>query len=71
MREGRLEEARELYGRLLPLGRLDMQPKLVQYFKAAMDLVGRDGGPCRLPRLALTESSDRRSRRRWRRSAHG
>ena len=51
--EGRLDEARELYERLLPLGRLDMKPKLVQYFKAAMDLVGRTGGPCRPPRLEL------------------
>jgi 1-pyrroline-4-hydroxy-2-carboxylate deaminase len=52
--EGRLEEARELHLRLLPLGRLDMRPKLVQYFKAAMDLAGREGGPCRPPRLELT-----------------
>ena len=57
--EGRLEEARELYARLLPLGRLDMRPKLVQYFKAAMDLVGREGGPCRPPRLELTEAERR------------
>jgi 1-pyrroline-4-hydroxy-2-carboxylate deaminase len=53
--EGRLREARELYARLLPLGRLDMRPKLVQFFKAAMDLVGRYGGPCRPPRLDLTD----------------
>ena len=53
--EGRLDEAREVYARLLPLGRLDMKPKLVQYFKAAMDLVGRTGGPCRPPRLELNE----------------
>jgi 4-hydroxy-tetrahydrodipicolinate synthase len=52
--EGRLDEARELHARLLPLGRLDMRPKLVQYFKAAMDLAGREGGPCRPPRLELT-----------------
>ena len=30
-----------------------MTPKLVQYFKAAQDAVGRVGGPCRPPRLAL------------------
>jgi 4-hydroxy-tetrahydrodipicolinate synthase len=52
--EGRLDEAREIHLRLLPLGRLDMRPKLVQYFKAAMDLAGREGGPCRPPRLELT-----------------
>jgi 4-hydroxy-tetrahydrodipicolinate synthase len=57
--EGHLEEARELHTRLLPLGRLDMRPKLVQYFKAAMDLVGREGGPCRPPRLELTDAERR------------
>ncbi len=57
--EGRLDEAREIHARLLPLGRLDMRPKLVQYFKAAMDLVGREGGPCRPPRLELTEDERR------------
>jgi 4-hydroxy-tetrahydrodipicolinate synthase len=54
-REGRLEEARAVYARILPLARLDMHPKLVQFFKAAIDLVGRDGGPCRPPRLELSE----------------
>jgi 4-hydroxy-tetrahydrodipicolinate synthase len=51
--EGRLPEARELYQRLLPLGRLDMTPWLVQYFKGAMDAVGLVGGPTRPPRLPL------------------
>jgi 4-hydroxy-tetrahydrodipicolinate synthase len=54
--EGRLDEARAVYERVLPLARLDMRPKLVQFFKAAMDLVGREGGPCRPPRLELTEA---------------
>jgi 4-hydroxy-tetrahydrodipicolinate synthase len=58
-REGRLEEARSVYARILPLARLDMHPKLVQFFKAAMDLVGRRGGPCRPPRLELTEDERR------------
>jgi dihydrodipicolinate synthase/N-acetylneuraminate lyase len=40
---------------LLPLARLDMTPKLVQYFKAAFDELGLHGGPCRPPRLPLTE----------------
>ncbi len=51
--DGRLSEARELYQRLLPLGRLDMTPWLVQYFKGAMDAVGLVGGPSRPPRLPL------------------
>ena len=54
VQDGELEAARELYARLLPLARLDMTPKLVQFFKAAMDAVGRVGGPCRPPRLELT-----------------
>jgi dihydrodipicolinate synthase/N-acetylneuraminate lyase len=52
--DGELDAARELYVRLLPLARLDMTPKLVQFFKAAQDAVGRAGGPCRPPRLELT-----------------
>jgi dihydrodipicolinate synthase/N-acetylneuraminate lyase len=55
-RAGELEAARELYGRLLPLARFDMDPKLVQYFKAAMDEVGLAGGVTRPPRLPLLES---------------
>jgi 4-hydroxy-tetrahydrodipicolinate synthase len=54
-RAGELEAAREVYARLLPLSRFDMTPKLVQYFKAAMDEVGLAGGPCRPPRLPLLD----------------
>jgi 4-hydroxy-tetrahydrodipicolinate synthase len=53
-RAGDLDRARELYRRLLPLARFDMTPKLVQYFKAAMDERGLVGGDCRPPRLPLT-----------------
>jgi 1-pyrroline-4-hydroxy-2-carboxylate deaminase len=52
---GRLEEARALYQRLLPLARLDMTPHLVQYFKGAMDAVGLRGGRVRPPRLELDD----------------
>jgi 4-hydroxy-tetrahydrodipicolinate synthase len=52
---GELDAARAIYRRLLPLARFDMTPKLVQYFKAAQDEVGLTGGPCREPRLPLTE----------------
>jgi dihydrodipicolinate synthase/N-acetylneuraminate lyase len=55
-RSGDLETARGIYRRLLPLSRFDMTPKLVQYFKAAMDDVGLAGGPCRPPRLPLTDA---------------
>jgi 4-hydroxy-tetrahydrodipicolinate synthase len=54
---GRLPEARTLYLRMLPLARLDFDPKLVQYFKAAMDRVGLVGGLSREPRLPLTEAN--------------
>lgn len=53
--DGDLAAARELYTRLLPLARLDMSPKLVQYYKAALDQVGAAGGPVRPPRMALRE----------------
>jgi 4-hydroxy-tetrahydrodipicolinate synthase len=52
---GDLASARRVYAELLPLGRLDMTPKLVQYFKTALDELGLGGGRCRPPRLALTE----------------
>jgi 1-pyrroline-4-hydroxy-2-carboxylate deaminase len=52
---GDLGTARELYADLLPLAHLDMTPKLVQYFKAALDELGLGGGPCRPPRLPLTD----------------
>jgi 4-hydroxy-tetrahydrodipicolinate synthase len=51
-----LDRAREIYRRLLPLARFDMRPKLVQFFKAAMDERGLAGGDCRPPRMPLTES---------------
>jgi len=54
-RAGELEAAREVYQRLLPLARFDMTPKLVQFFKAALDEAGLAGGPCRAPRLALSD----------------
>jgi dihydrodipicolinate synthase/N-acetylneuraminate lyase len=53
-RAGELERARAIYQRMLPLARFDMTPKLVQYFKAAMDEAGLAGGPVRPPRLELT-----------------
>src|SRR3954464_3073559 len=53
-RAGDLDRARAIYQRMLPLARFDMTPKLVQYFKAAMDEVGLVGGAVRPPRLELT-----------------
>ncbi len=57
-RAGDLDRARAVYARLLPLARLDMTPKLVQFFKGAQDALGFVGGPVRPPRLAL-DADDR------------
>jgi 4-hydroxy-tetrahydrodipicolinate synthase len=55
-RSADLDTAREVYARLLPLARFDMTPKLVQYFKAALDARGLAGGDCRPPRMPLDEA---------------
>jgi 4-hydroxy-tetrahydrodipicolinate synthase len=57
---GSLDRARRIYRQLLPLARLDMDPKLVQFFKAALEETGRYGGPCRPPRLPLTAAETAR-----------
>ncbi|MCW3010621.1 MAG: dihydrodipicolinate synthase family protein [Solirubrobacterales bacterium] len=54
--QGELAEARAVYRRLLPLARLDMTPKLVQYFKGSLDAAGLHGGPVRGPRRPLDEA---------------
>jgi 1-pyrroline-4-hydroxy-2-carboxylate deaminase len=60
--EGDLDAARGCHTRLLPLARLDMTPKLVQYFKSALDLTGSNGGPTRPPRLPLTAAEQDNAR---------
>jgi dihydrodipicolinate synthase/N-acetylneuraminate lyase len=55
---GELEAANRLYRSLLPLARLDMHPKLVQFFKGALDRNGRFGGPTRSPRLSLSSEEE-------------
>ena len=54
-----LERARAVYARLLPLARLDMTPKLVQYFKGAQDALGFAGGPVRAAAAARSTTHDR------------
>jgi 4-hydroxy-tetrahydrodipicolinate synthase len=44
-----------LYKALHPLLRWDSRTEFVQAIKLSMDLVGRAGGPCRPPRLALSD----------------
>ena len=53
--EGDLAVALPLYRRLHPLLRWDSKTAFVQAIKLAMDLSGRYGGPCRPPRLPLSD----------------
>ena len=52
--EGRLEEARNLYGWFMPLLELDIHSKLVQYIKLASQETGIGTEWVRAPRLTLT-----------------
>ena len=52
-REGRRNEALELYRWFLPLLRLDTVPKFVQLIKLVQDKVGKGSARVRPPRLAL------------------
>jgi 4-hydroxy-tetrahydrodipicolinate synthase len=56
---GELAAANRHYQTLLPLARLDMHPRLIQFFKGALDRIGRFGGPTRPPRLALSQQEER------------
>ena len=55
---GKLDSARELYKTLHPLLRWDSKTEFVQAIKLSMDIVGRYGGPCRPPRVPLTEAQE-------------
>ncbi len=57
-RNGNIEAARKANQALLPLSRLDMRTKLVQYFKSAARECGMDLGGCRSPRLPLTPDEE-------------
>lgn len=57
--DGDLDRARPLYKALHPLLRWDSRTEFVQAIKLSMDLVGRYGGPCRPPRLPLTEEQEK------------
>ncbi|GAA0791939.1 MULTISPECIES: 4-hydroxy-tetrahydrodipicolinate synthase [Pseudomonadati] len=52
-REGRIEEAREIYRWFMPLLRLDTIPTLVQCIKLAEQIVGRGNENVRMPRMTL------------------
>ncbi|MBB6172310.1 4-hydroxy-tetrahydrodipicolinate synthase [Nocardiopsis mwathae] len=53
IRAGEAGQAEELHAALLPLFRWDSRTEFVQAVKAAMDMAGRKGGPCRPPRGPL------------------
>ncbi len=57
--EGQIEEAWDLYRRLLPLLRYDSTPRLVQSIKYGLEHMGRPVGPTRPPRMALGEADAR------------
>jgi dihydrodipicolinate synthase/N-acetylneuraminate lyase len=50
---GDLATALPLYRQLHPLLRWDSKVEFVQAIKLSMDIVGRKGGHCRLPRVPL------------------
>ncbi|MEV0400283.1 dihydrodipicolinate synthase family protein [Actinoallomurus sp. NPDC050550] len=52
---GDLDRALPLYRALHPLLRWDSRTEFVQAIKLSMDVMGGYGGPCRPPRLPLTE----------------
>jgi dihydrodipicolinate synthase/N-acetylneuraminate lyase len=55
---GDLETALPLYRALHPLLRWDSKTEFVQAIKLSMDIVGRDGGICRPPRVALSPAQE-------------
>ena len=57
--EGNLDRAWEIYDQILPLCEfLEGSGKYVQIVKRTMELQGLAGGPCRRPRLGLTEEEE-------------
>jgi dihydrodipicolinate synthase/N-acetylneuraminate lyase len=60
---GDLETALPLYRTLHPLLRWDSKTEFVQAIKLSMDIVGRDGGPCRPPRVGLAPEHEAQVRR--------
>lgn len=59
VQENQIPEARVLYDKILPLCEMiEQSGKLVQVVKAAVNKIGHSAGPCRLPRLPLTQAED-------------
>jgi 1-pyrroline-4-hydroxy-2-carboxylate deaminase len=62
-KSGKIDEARELYRKLVAVFRWDSKTEFVQAIKLSMDLVGRYGGPCRPPRGRLSPTQEAQVRR--------
>jgi dihydrodipicolinate synthase/N-acetylneuraminate lyase len=60
---GDIETALPLYRTLHALLRWDARTEFVQAIKLSMDIVGRAGGPCRPPRIALSAAHEAEIRR--------
>ena len=58
-----IDVALPLYRTLHPLLRWDSKTEFVQAIKLSMDIVGRDGGPCRPPRVPLDPDQEAEVRR--------
>jgi 1-pyrroline-4-hydroxy-2-carboxylate deaminase len=58
-----MERALPLYRLMHQLLRWDSKTEFVQAIKLSMDIVGRHGGPCRPPRLPLTDENAEAVRR--------
>jgi 4-hydroxy-tetrahydrodipicolinate synthase len=59
---GDVATALPVYRALHELLRWDSETEFVQAIKLSMDVVGRYGGPCRLPRLPLSDADAARVR---------
>jgi dihydrodipicolinate synthase/N-acetylneuraminate lyase len=60
---GDVSKASGLYRALHALLRWDSRTEFVQAIKLSMDIVGRDGGPCRPPRTSLSPDHEQEVRR--------
>jgi 4-hydroxy-tetrahydrodipicolinate synthase len=58
-----VDTALPLYRALHPLLRWDSRTEFVQAIKLSMDIVGRNGGPCRPPRVPLSPEHEEEIRR--------
>lgn len=63
MVQGEYAKAREVFVSLVGAYRWDSKTEFVQAIKLGMDMVGRNGGPCRPPRAKLTPEMEAQIRR--------